>query len=269
MCLRLKKNICTEQDIDDFLGKLNPLDLILVDGITPFSKLIKKGSKLVKGNGQFSHCGLVINKEICPEIDAEVEDDYPLLMESTVSIFGEVPDIETGKFSLGAQIRDLREVIKELLADGGSIAVCHLKKNPYVEAKSQNDEVKIESIKKAIDSIYNTYFEEKSIYELNIFSLLGTIFPSVRPLRDATDKMMKFITENHPWIFCSELVCIVYRDLDLLEDDIDTQAYLPVDFVSSIDFTNPQKTDVVNSIMDIPPIFIKYTSVENKKCTIL
>lgn len=111
--------------------------------------------------------------------------------------------------------------------------------------------------------------DDKSIYDLNIFSLLGTIFPSLRHLRDDVDKQFAFISTNHPWLFCSEIICIIYKKLGLLDNDIDTQAYLPVDFM------NPKEHNKVNSIMKLPPVFLKQihvpgvVEVEKKICVSL
>jgi hypothetical protein len=244
-------------DIKKFMEGLVPLDLILIQGVMPFSKLILNGSELIRGNGQFSHCGLVINKEVCPAIHAE-DTAKLLLMEVTVSVMEKTKDIETGKFSLGSQIRDLEKVLEELLAEGAGVAVCHLKQNPYTIAKNKQDDFKITCIQMIMDEAYEAYFaDNKSVYDLNIFSLLGIIFPSVRYLRDNIDELFAFVRKEHPWLFCSELICIIYKDLGMLEKDIDTQAYLPVDFVDT------GKSNAVNSIMELPPVFLKQIHTPN------
>jgi hypothetical protein len=234
-------------DLDAFMDMLNPLDIILVQGTSPFSKLIQSGSSVMRGNGQFSHCGMVINKDICPSIN--VPDNRLLFLESSVNIYDETLDIETGEFSLGTQIRDLRLVLKECLKNGIGIASCPLKNNPYLEAKTEDDK---KIIRDAISNIHKNYFvERKSLYELNIFSLLGTIFPSVRQTRDNVDKIFSFVTENHPWMFCTEIICLIYQNIGIVEKNIDIQAYLPVDFV------HPGKDNILHSIMKLPPVFLK------------
>jgi hypothetical protein len=77
----------------------------------------------------------------------------------------------------------------------------------------------------------------------------------MRGARDDVDKMFAFVQKNHPWLFCSELVCIVYRRLDILNNDINVQNYLPVDFVQ------PGAENEVYSIMQLPPIFLKQIEV--------
>ncbi len=241
------------EQIKNFVDELLPLDLILIRGTTAFAKLIESGSAFMRGNGQFSHCGLVVNREICPSISpVNIESDQqPLLMEVAISTIDETLNLETGRVSLGAQVRDIEKVFEEVLESGGSVAVCHLKKNPYTEALKCNNKLKVEKIKAVLCQEYTRYFaNDKSIYDLNIFALLGTIFPSVRHLRDNIDAMFSFVRKHHPWLFCSELACIIYRDLGLLDNNIDTQAYLPVDFV------NPGKNNEVFSIMELPPIFL-------------
>lgn len=228
-------------NIDEFIKTLVPLDLILIQGISPYSDLVRNGSELLRGDGQFSHCGLVINKDICPEIKTELTD--LLFLEVTVSTTSKVKNLETGCFSFGAQIRDLKAVLQELIETGCGVAVCHLKNNPY--------HINKEKTRMVLQEVYENYVEnDKSIYDLNIFALLGTVFPSVRFLRDSVDRTMHFITKNHPWLFCSELVCIVYKELGLLEPHIDVQDYLPVDFADVGE-------NEVSSILELPPVFLK------------
>ncbi len=251
------------EDIKKFMNNLVPLDLILIQGTAAFSKLIEKGSKIIRGSGQFTHCGLVINKKICPNIKSKyaIKEEELLFMEVTVSIINEVPNIETGGVSLGAQVRILSDVLEELLEQGAGIAVAHLKENPYTQAAARNDNFKIEQICHIISMNYEKYVTgNNSIYDLNLFSLLGTIFPSVRGLRDKIDDITSFIQDKYPWLFCSELICIIYRDLGLLDKNIDVQAYLPVDFV------HPGEENVVHSIMELPPVFLRH---KKKKCSIL
>lgn len=239
------------KSVKKFIKQLVPLDLILIQGITPFSRLIEGGSELLRGNGQFSHCGLVINKDLCSDVNFQDEKTL-LFMEVSVSIGEKAKNLETGRFSFGAQVRVLEDVLVEFLDSGAGIAVCHLKHNPYTEAKKSGDVKKIDFIRKTMNDIYMAYFiHDQSVYELNIFALLGTIFPSVRSIRDDLEKRTEFIREEHPWLFCSELVCIIYKDLGLLDNDIDAQAYLPVDFINVGDHNK------VNSIMELPPIFLK------------
>jgi hypothetical protein len=237
------------KDIDAFLKHVAPLDVILFQGISPFSDLIRNGSELIKGNGDFSHCGLVVTKQICQDIKVEDESQL-LLMEITVSIGEKVKDIETGRFTLGSQVRDLRAVLEETSAEGIGSAVCKLRNNPWVQYTESKNLAQLEQINKILCDVYQTYIRDnKSIYDPNLFSLLGTIFPSLRGIRDRVDDMFSFVRSHHPWLFCSELICIVYRNLGLLNQNVDVQSYVPVDFVT------PGNDNALYSIMHLPPIF--------------
>ncbi len=230
----------------EFIALLEPLDLILVQGVTPFSELIMGGGAALRGNGEFSHCALVINKEICPDIvlDAHIPPDTLLLMDVNIAIFEETKDIESGKISFGGQIRDLDKLITEWTAHGCGIAVCKLKNNPFTNAIKCGDSDEIINIRHKMSKIYNKYLKmgEASVYELNIFALLGTIFPQVHDIRNKVNNIQLFLDE-HPWVFCSELVCIIYQELGIIKTSADPETFVPVDFVDS-------------SIMQLPPVYM-------------
>jgi hypothetical protein len=232
--------------VDEFLSKVKPLDLIMIQGYTPYSEIISATSVLSRGNGSFTHCGIVVSNEVC-----DIDISGLCIMESTVTTPDQTRDVLTQRFSYGAQIRDLKKVIEEILEKGGGIAVCRLKNNPYDSNK--------EEVKKIMTKIYNEYFRENvALYELNIFSLFSTVFPSAKGIRDNIDEFFEFTTEKHPWIFCSEIVCIIYRDLGLLDKDIDVQIYLPVDFV------DVGEDNEVNSIFVLPPEYLRKIDIETK-----
>lgn len=245
-------------EFDEFISISKPLDIILVRGSTPFSKLIEKGSEISRGYGEFSHCGLIINKDICPDVNSS--DENLLIMEVTVSALDNVTSIETGKYSFGCQIRDMHDMIKEHLDNGHEVALCKLKNNPYLNSLEEKNNTELTRLRNILNEVHTSYITHKSIYDPNIFSLLGTIFPSMRGLRDVTEEATEFIRKKHQWVFCSEFICVVYRDIGLLLPDTDVQAYLPVDFV------NPGSYNEVNSIMQLPPIFCKaIQQIDSKK----
>jgi hypothetical protein len=268
-------------DVKKFVETLVPLDLILIQGSSPFAKLIENGSEIMRSDGRFSHCGLVVNRAVCldmrldmrpdmrPDVRPDVRSDMRpdldqnelFLMEATISVCEKTPNAITGTYSFGAQIRRMEDILSELIADGQGVAVCHLKDNPYVAATQSDDPAEIAKIQDAMSKIYKMYFaHDMTIYELNIFALLGTIFPTVRALRDRIDEWHDKANNPHPWLFCSELTCIVYRDLGLLDQSIDVQAYLPVDF------TKPADGNEVFSIVE-PPIFLKKIEIaQTAKC---
>lgn len=254
----------TEADINNFINQLVPFDLLLFQGNFAFSKLISNGSKIIRDNGQFSHVGLVMTQELLPqELLSQEFQSYNLntrellIIEVTVSKSENPVNLVTGKPSLGAQIRILKDVIDEMLENDCGVAACHLKENPYLKAKLNNDDILLQNIKDIVKQEYEEFFiRDQTTFDPNIFSLLGTIFPLLRPIRDTIDGIHSWIHKNHPWIFCAEFVCITYKHLGLIPQDTDEQEYLPVDFVIP---DKENDNNVVNSIMHLPPIFLYKT----------
>jgi len=251
--------------IKKFLKNVKPLDLLLIQGVTNFSTLIMSGSEVMRGNGSFSHCGLIVNREICEKFLIYEErltapyrknPDELFLMEIIVSPVGDLFEKDKD-FSVGSRIVPLEEIVGEFIRAGCGVAYCALKDNIYENAIKNDDIKTINQIKEVLFTCYKQYFHKnKTVYDPNIFSLLGTIFPSVRYIRDEIDGAFEFIRDYHPWLFCSEFVCIAYRDLGILKEDIDVQNYLPIDFV------HPGKDNEVYSIVKLPPVYLK--RIDNK-----
>lgn len=220
-----------EQEISEFIDRARPLDLVFIAGDTLFSTLILEGSAYLRGNGEFSHCGIIVNRDLCPRIKTESDD--LLLMEVTVSTADHTKSIETGQSSIGGQVRSLRDVLMEYSEKGMRIALGRLKNNPYISGVNDGvDGADGCDVRSVLCDVYNDYIcDDKSVYEPNILALLGTVIPGVRMLRDEVDRLFSDVREKCPWLFCSELICIIYCNLGLLPNDIDKQAYLPVDFI--------------------------------------
>jgi hypothetical protein len=233
-------------NLDIFLDSLKPLDLILVQCTSQFAQIIQAGSKVVKGDGSFAHCGLIIDTNICPSLDVgETTDKF--ILESTCTYFDKTVDAETQELVFGTTVRRADLVLQEFLENGYGVAKCSLKNNPFLKG----DEKEKEKIKQVMINIHKNYLVKKSLYELNIFSLIGALFPSVSPIRDNVEKLTNFVTKKHPWLFCSEFICIIYRDIGVLDKNIDVEKYVPADF------STLERVNLVNSIMHLPPIFLK------------
>ena len=251
----------TLEEIEKFIRELRPLDMLLVRGTSLYSQLISNGSELIRGEGDASHCAIIVNKKICRKIKADVNDDELLTMESTLSEIDGL-DIETQRVTFGTQFRNLKSVVISYIEKGYSVGVVKLKENPYVNAKTDEDLLKLQNI---FDKIYDTYYGvNKAYYTINLIELLATIIPSLRGLRKKSNDFIKRVLNDNEWIFCSELCAIVYQELGLIkmEDGETPEDYLPVDFF------NPSDQDKVDSIMILPPVWLYNPNSPTKESAI-
>jgi hypothetical protein len=218
---------------------IDPCDLVLFRGIDVISKLICKIEKLETNDGDYSHVGVIVTKELLPNIE-ELEPDRLYVLESTVTIHkftDGVPDVRTKKTREGVQIRDLELVVKMYTKNGGKVAWGKLIKNPYLYNK--NDTVK------KITNLVNKYGYRS--YDFSIFDELSAAFTFLRPIRLKFEGFeyegMKIlstlkITERKDMedikervIFCSDLVCLVYQHIGLIPKSTDSKDVMPIDFI--------------------------------------
>jgi len=203
----------------DIKNNIQPLDLIFFKATDYISLAIRESEKIEQKCGEFSHVGLVVNKELLPFI-SELKPDRLYIWESTISkkLPGRdsslsVPDIETGKPRFGVQIRDLEEVfynfyncstnyvtlpfsyiysffgkIKSFFIPNSvltpQIAWCKLIRNPWL-TDSYESKSKIINILNRFHTINGLRF-----YELNPIVLLSSVFPDLRPYRSKYDSFI-------------------------------------------------------------------------------
>jgi hypothetical protein len=229
--------------IDDFMARVRPFDLIVFRNTGFIGKVISFVEWLACGDGRISHVGCVINLEVCPIIVGLKPGELGIF-ESNVS--GSTPDVATGKGFLGVQVRNLRDVVVNVLENGGSIGWCPLIANPCVmksaETKQEYDS-RIMDLRWKVAKFYHVY--SHMMYDLNPLDLLGGAFSAkwLRRARDRVLKKMKFLN-MHEWMFCSELVALLYIVIGVITDAsdgkidgivLDPANVIPVDFISGID----------------------------------
>jgi hypothetical protein len=226
---------------------LKPFDLIQFKGTEIVSGLIGYLESKTLGYGEFTHCGIIVTSDILPNI-TELKKDRIYVFESIMShsllgITDGVPDVITGTGKFGCQIRDFEDVLKGYMSkDGALIALCSLINNPW-----DNLEKRSELIKK-MQNVYHTYGSR--MYDVNILSLGGAIFPRVRPIQNFFNKLFSIsrsirkkicpccFNQDKPddggilgWVFCSELVAHVYQVLGIISSDKNPAHFVPVDFM--------------------------------------
>lgn len=200
--------------------RMRPLDLLLFRGdefvSNIISKLEKRGNKTSRA-GNFTHAGIIVTRDIL---------DVPLLkpgklyvLESTIGgkLGSGVPDIY-GRTFLGVQIRDLEILIDAYdRPNSTSIAWCPLYNNP-IETNLQLVRQKFGEVYDEIDNIW---------WDANCWSLLSALYPCMRPCRGCIESSLK--TKN--WLFCSEMVAIIYKKIGIYPEHVNPKDVIPADFI--------------------------------------
>jgi len=199
--------------------QIRPFDVIFMKGNKIFSMvesiLVSRGSKYPDSK-EYTHVGMVITSDIL---------DHPLMKKGELYIFESVIsgkldygiyNIEGNGFS-GVQIRNLRELVYGYDSPNETkVAFGKLTNNPI-------DVMPMEQVKQMFTEIYNTY--NGCSYDLNPYSLLGSVVPCVRPMRHFVEEICR--TED--WLFCSELVALVYKYFKIYPDHVNPRNVLPRD----------------------------------------
>ena len=235
----------TPVEYDKIKENFAPLDLILFQGSEPVSKLIGFLELETLGNGDFSHVGLLVNSEILPTIP-QLQPGRWYVWESTFSAtegfmkkFSDgVANITTGEGKFGVQIRDFIDVCTSYQKDG-KVAWAKLINNPWENTKDRK------ALINKVTSIHELYGNRT--YNANFLALLASIFPCLRKIRDNFEELlvdghsiltsMKLVKDDpsNPgvigWLFCSQLVALIYQRLGLIPPEIDPDNVVPVDFL--------------------------------------
>lgn len=204
-------------------NKVKPLDLIVFRGSEFVSDTISLMQKLVFGNGDWSHCGIVITSDIIPIKNAVPGKLY--IWESTMSgkLLGDgVNNVETDKATFGVQIRDLESVINNYdNAPDTKIGWAPLINNPLLQLPGEKDDTYFERKDKVIKLISD--FDTKignATYDYNIMNLISTLMP-------CCSSLSRNIFGNSDKYFCSELVANVYQMIGVIDKKIDPENVAP------------------------------------------
>lgn len=213
---------------------LNSLDLVCFrggDGVADLITYLEKiqgaktsryklwGKKKIKVPANaFSHLGIIVKSDILD--DPRLDPDTPYVFESTMSgsLTDGVYNIE-GEAFLGVQLRNFDDVMRGYdSAIDSKIAIARLDRNLL-------DGFSNEEIKTSFTEIFHRY--NHIPYDFNPVSLLSSIFKLPRCLRRAAETA----ASSRDWLFCSELVAVVYQDMGLIPDDVNPRDVVPMDFL--------------------------------------
>ena len=216
----------TSLTYENMLPHMRHLDLIIFKGGDVVSGTIQKLQKKKLGKGNWSHVGIVIHPNYFPVKNGTSDKLY--IWESTMS--GDLGDgvncIETGKPFFGVQLRELKSVVAAYNEnEETAVAFCPLINHPFDKKRNESVplyERRMDILDRKFDQIYAKYNLCK--YDANCLSLLGALYPWLRPLRDCC-------MFGKSWLFCSELVATVYRDLEIINPKLLPKNVVPMDFL--------------------------------------
>lgn len=119
---------------------VKPLDVIWFRGTWPESKCFEGLGHARFRDGEWSHCGIVVTTEVIKIKNGKRGRFY--LWEATTGDADTGPDIETGQFTAGVQIRDLADVIRMYSAYSPDIRIgwSSLLKNPWAATETDTVE---------------------------------------------------------------------------------------------------------------------------------
>jgi hypothetical protein len=204
---------------------IRPFDLILFRGADFISDSIRKLQKIASTKGEFSHVGIVVNTDILPNIKNAVPGKW-YIWESTMSgkLNDGINDVETGEAFFGTQIRSLDEIIEKYSKNPKTkISFAQLSNNPILKKQNESEELyqyRLSILKRNIQDVYNQYNHRR--YDANLINLLSTILPFCRWLRNC---------RRNESFFCSELVAIIYKKIDILPWYINEEDITPETFI--------------------------------------
>lgn len=212
---------------------MNPLDLIFFKGTDYISKIVMIGEDIKTAGSDFSHVGIIVNSDLLdiPELVPGIL----YIMESTCSTDVTTVNVLTGKRTFGVQIRPLIQAVNDYKNGSGKAAWSKLVKNPFLDNKTETV--------KTFTKMFTKY--SRSFYDMNMFDLMGTVVPCIRPIRNIVNDVIineERILNNlthvkfngvKNWVFCSELVAIAYQYVGLYDDKVVPEDMTPMDILNS------------------------------------
>lgn len=182
------------------MENIRTFDLLTFEGTEVISKLIANSEQAIESSGKISHVGLVLEGKYLPKL---LDPSKIYVWESTIS--SDAPDIVSGKYLKGVQIRDLDLVISKYK---GRIGCYKLLKD-----------IPVEKVAEMVPILYEKY--KKVPYVTNPFVLVSALFCCLRPCMGA----------RHKGMFCSEFVGTVYKHMGIVDVNLRAETIVPVDFV--------------------------------------
>jgi hypothetical protein len=237
----------------DIRQTIRPLDIFFFNGNGLVADLVKfaEERRLTPSTGEaspttYSHVGIIVTSEILNH--PRVQPGRLYLWNATMSgssCYG-VKNID-GETFFGVQLQSLDELIVAYdKPNDTSIAVGYLTDEVRRHVFGGEDPENI-TYKDAFKTKFTILFNELNgiTYNYNPYSLLASIFPFLRPER----KKVENILGTSQWLFCSELVALVFKRLDIVDKTVDIQNILPMDLLG---YKSPGVTFQMPTLVTLP-----------------
>jgi hypothetical protein len=249
--------------------QIQDLDLIFFKGNAFVSKIITTMTRWVTGKGDWSHVGLVVSKRLLPNLKTDDPPDTLYIWESTLSsntrhhrndsnsqqhadtVQGmlqqarETVCAESNKPVFGVQVRRLDDVLQECFRKNVRIGWGKLIVSPQRKRLDETEDmyiIRLHNMKLLLNNLHDEYYHRP--YEKNPFRLASSLTPCLKGCRSDC-------CPGRTWIFCSQLVGIIYQQLGLIDQQIDPGAITPQMLA------NPETSHTVNIMRIIaPPIVL-------------
>lgn len=210
--------------LGDIKDTIRPLDIVLFRGsdfVSDFivwaEKMSVKTSKtLGVSKHEFSHCGVVVTKEIIDH--PNMIEGRLYVLESTASgILGNNIKNIDGNSLIGVQIRDLEALIPAYKkTKKAKVAIGTLKIHPY-------NTIGEKTTKNISQSFYN--YVGGKYYDADPIVLGSAVCFRARKIKE------KLKIGGEEYFFCSELVAELYKRLELINERANPEYCVPMDFV--------------------------------------
>lgn len=208
--------------------QLSPLDLIYFRGTDQISEFIMIIQDLTTGADDWSHAGLVVNRQLLPEVEYLVEGKWyvweSVLSSDFVPGTDGILDVETGRGYFGSQIRDLEQVVTAYSASLGHVGWGPLKDNPWKQIDQHP------SLIRQFEYIHRTYCYTP--FNANPFNCFAAAFPCLRPVRN---------------YFTNDMYQVVQQDI---RDQLDSETKSTITCLSCIPQPTPRDVARLKHKMD-------------------
>ncbi len=208
---------------------IRSFDLILVHGDAYVSHFISfmQARQLGEKAAEFSHVGIAIRRDILDD-NVGLDPHKIYIWESVLGGNGilsdEVLDVK-GEAFYGVQLRPLDKLIETYRNSGKkqTIAYCRLNHNLF-NPDGPDQGYRYYRLKTRFNQLYKQYNGTR--YDFNPVSHCTALFKCCRPLRDPIERLFR----TKDWLFCAELVALVYRAIGLFPLGTVVKNVIPADF---------------------------------------
>lgn len=212
-------------NLNDIKDSIRPLDIVFFRGSDFVSDFISwsqkasiKSSKkfVLESKYDFSHCGIVITKEIIDH--PNMIEGRLYVLESTASgILGNNVKSIDGKTLVGVQIRDLEALVPAYRSSKkAKVAIGTLKTHPFNTIGH-----------KEVRNIFQKFFTyvDGKYYDADPIVLGSAVCFRARKLKEKLRK------GGDQFFFCSELIAELYKRLEMINEKTNVEYCVPMDFL--------------------------------------